>query len=38
MSHKVSRVLSSPVLLRKLTKDTVDDDDGKTLRVELPFR
>ena len=39
MSHKVSRVLSSPVLLRKLTKDTVDDDDdGKTLRAELPFR
>ena len=38
MSHKVCRVLSSPVLLRKLTKDTVDDDDGKTLRAELPFR
>ena len=37
MSHKVCRVLSSPVLLRKLTKDTVDDD-GKTLRAELPFR
>ena len=41
MSHKVCRVLSSPVLLRKVTKDTVDDDDdddGKTLRAELPFR
>ena len=38
MSHKVCRVLSSPVLLRKLTKDTVDDEDGITLQAELPFR
>ena len=37
MSHKVCRLLSSPVRLRKLTKDTVDADNGKTLQAELPF-
>ena len=38
MSHKVYHVPSSPVLLRKLAKDTVGDDDGKTLQAEPPFR